>query len=120
VIESLVRAPLELGLGLVAGIVAGLLCSTMARAPTWFRFGALSALGLVAVLGGWAVGFAGGGSLAAMTMGAVSARRWVFLSINLASCRARSIRSFVATHRAGSSKRRADSRYDDTASSAIL
>lgn len=76
VIESLARAPLELGLGLITGILAGLLCSIVARAPTWIRFGALSALGLVAVLGGWAVGFAGGGSLAAMTMGAVSARRW--------------------------------------------
>jgi len=76
VIESLVRAPLELGLGLVTGVLAGLLCWTVARAPAWVRFGALSALGLVAVLGGWAMGFAGGGSLAAMTMGAVSARRW--------------------------------------------
>ncbi len=76
VIESLVRAPLELALGLATGVVAGLLCSMVTRAPTWFRFGALTTLGLVAVLGGWALGFAGGGSLAAMTMGAVSARRW--------------------------------------------
>ena len=76
VIESLVRAPLELAVGLVAGILGGLLCSLVPRDTTWFRFGALTGLGLVAVLGGWALGFAGGGSLAAMTMGAVSARRW--------------------------------------------
>ncbi len=76
VTESIVRAPLELALGLGSGMLAGSLCAATASAPTWFRFAILSGLGLVAVLGGWALGFAGGGSLAAMTMGAVSARGW--------------------------------------------
>lgn len=76
VVESLVRAPLELGLGLAAGLVAGALCASIRRAPAWVRFALLLGLGLAAVFGGWAVGFTGGGSLAAMTMGAVSGRSW--------------------------------------------
>lgn len=74
---SLLRAPLELALGLGVGILAGLLCAAVVNTPTWLRFGALTGLGLSAVFGGWAVGFAGGGSLAAMTMGAVAARGWL-------------------------------------------
>ncbi len=74
--ESLLRAPLELALGLGAGILAGSFCAAIVRAPAWFRFGALTGVGLVAVFGGWAIGFAGGGSLAAMTMGAVAGRGW--------------------------------------------
>jgi len=76
IVESLVRAPVELAAGLVAGLVAGGMCAVAARAPSWVRFGLLLGLGLAAVFGGWAIGFAGGGSLAAMTMGAVSGRAW--------------------------------------------
>jgi solute carrier family 9B (sodium/hydrogen exchanger), member 1/2 len=76
VVESLIRAPLELGVGLVVGLAAGLLCTATRRAPAWLRFAVLLGLGLAAVFGGWVVGFTGGGSLAAMTMGAVSGRAW--------------------------------------------
>ena len=74
--ESLIRAPLELGLGLGFGVVAGSGCGAARGAPAWLRFGMLSVAGLVAVGGGWALGFAGGGSLGAMTIGAVAARSW--------------------------------------------
>lgn len=77
VVGSLLRAPLELGLGLGAGILAGLACGVVRGGPTWLRLGVLSGLGLSAVFGGWAIGFAGGGSLAAMTMAAVAARGWL-------------------------------------------
>lgn len=73
-VESVVRAPIELALGLGVGVVAGFTYAAAVKAPAWFRFGLLTASGLTAVLGGWAIGFAGGGSLAAMTMGAVGAR----------------------------------------------
>ncbi|MDH3295403.1 MAG: cation:proton antiporter [Acidimicrobiia bacterium] len=76
ILATLVRAPVELAGGLVAGMAAGALCAAARRAPAWLRFGLLVGLGLVAVLGGWAIGFAGGGSLAAMTIGAVSGRVW--------------------------------------------
>ncbi len=74
---SLVRAPIELALGLGVGVLAGAACAAVVRVPAWFRFGLLTGLGLGAVFGGWALGFAGGGSLAAMTMGAVAARGWL-------------------------------------------
>lgn len=77
VAASLLRAPLELLLGLGAGILIGLACIPLRKGPAWFRFTALLGLGLVAVFGGWALGFTGGGSLAAMTMGAVAARGWL-------------------------------------------
>lgn len=77
VTASLLRAPLELALGLGVGVLGGMLCSVVVGAPAWLRFGALVGLGLAAVFGGWAIGFAGGGSLAAMTMGAVAARGWL-------------------------------------------
>jgi NhaP-type Na+/H+ or K+/H+ antiporter len=76
VVETLVRAPLELTAGLVAGLLAGGLCAMARGARDWLRFVLLLGLGLATVLGGWAIGFAGGGSLAAMTMGAVSGRAW--------------------------------------------
>ncbi len=62
--ESLLRAPLELALGLGAGILAGSLCAAIVTTPPWLRFGVLTGAGLLAVFGGWAIGFAGGGSLA--------------------------------------------------------
>lgn len=74
---SLLRAPLELALGLITGILAGLLCTALVAAPTWLRLSALTGLGLAAVFGGWTIGFAGGGGLAALTMGAVAARGWL-------------------------------------------
>lgn len=74
---SLLRAPLELALGLITGILAGLLCTALVAAPTWLRLSTLTGLGLAAVFGGWTIGFAGGGGLAALTMGAVAARGWL-------------------------------------------
>ncbi len=74
---SLVRAPVELALGLGVGVLAGLACAAVARASAGLRFALLTGLGLATVFGGWAIGFAGGGSLAAMTMGAVAARGWL-------------------------------------------
>lgn len=74
--ESLLRAPLELMLGLGAGGLAGAFCTAIVRAPAPVRFGVLMALGLSATFGGWAVDLAGAGSLATMTMGAVAARGW--------------------------------------------
>ena len=73
---SLLRAPLELLLGLGGGIVAGLICISLRKAFVWLRFSVLLGFGLLAVFGGWEVGLTGGGSLAAMTMGAVAARGW--------------------------------------------
>lgn len=73
---SLVRAPIELLLGIGIGVVAGLACGALAKAPAALRFAALAGLGFASVLAGWAVGFAGGGSLATMTMGAVAGRAW--------------------------------------------
>lgn len=73
---TLLRAPLELGGGLAVGILAGLIIGRLRSGATPARFGALLGLGLAAVFGGWALAFAGGGSLAAMTMGAVAARQW--------------------------------------------
>ncbi len=72
----LVRAPLELGSGLGLGVVAGLICGLLINTAIWVRFSALFGFGLVAVFGGWLVGFTGGGSLAAITLAAVAARRW--------------------------------------------
>ncbi len=73
---SLLRAPVELVLGLVSGMVAGLVCARLNPAPAWLRFSLLLAFGLVVVFAGWVLGMTGGGSLAAMTMGAVAARGW--------------------------------------------
>ncbi len=84
VAEAILRAPIELGLGLGFGVFAGFACLTIARAPLWLRFGLLSALGLLAVFGGWALGLAGGASLATMTMGAVAGRVWSDASLPVA------------------------------------
>lgn len=84
VAETLLRAPVELVAGLGFGVLAGLLCLAVGRAPAWLRFVVLSALGLVAIFGGWALGFTGGGSLATMTMGAVAGRGWRDASIPIA------------------------------------
>jgi solute carrier family 9B (sodium/hydrogen exchanger), member 1/2 len=73
---TLARAPLELGFGLGIGIITGLACGSLRRAPIAVRFWALTLGGLAAVFGGWAVDLTGGGSLAAVTMGAVAAHRW--------------------------------------------
>ncbi len=73
---SLLRAPVELGLGLGSGIVAGLTCSRVSQAPVWLRFLLLCVLGLIMVFVGWGTEMTGGGSLAAMTMAAVAARGW--------------------------------------------
>lgn len=72
----LLRAPLELGLGLGVGVVAGLICGLFGRGAPWLRFATLAICGLGGVLGGWVVGFTGGGSLAALTVAAVAARQW--------------------------------------------
>lgn len=73
---SLLRAPMELFLGLGSGIAIGLVCVWLRQAPVWLRFTLLLAFGLMVVFTGWALGMTGGGSLAAMTMGAVAARGW--------------------------------------------
>jgi solute carrier family 9B (sodium/hydrogen exchanger), member 1/2 len=73
---SLLRAPMELLLGLGSGIVLGLACVWLRQAPAGLRFAWLLASGLVVVFTGWSLGMTGGGSLAAMTMGAVAARGW--------------------------------------------
>ena len=73
---SLIRAPIELASGFCFGVAAGAGCGALSRAPGAARLVALAGLGLVAVFGGWVLGFAGGGSLAALTMGAVAARGW--------------------------------------------
>lgn len=77
-LQSVMRAPIELALGLGVGVTGGIIASAFLASirPQALRTIALFALGLVAVFGGWAADFAGGGSLAAMTMGAVAARRW--------------------------------------------
>lgn len=82
--ESLLRAPVELLLGLGAGLLGGTLCAAIVGAPAWLRFGTLLSLGLLAIFGGWAVGFTGGGGLATMTMGAVAARGWLGVSMPVA------------------------------------
>lgn len=89
VAETLLRAPIELALGLGFGILAGLICLTVSKAPVWIRFGVLLALGLLAIFGGWAVELTGGGSLAAMTMGAVAGRVWLDGAIPVAKLMAR-------------------------------
>lgn len=76
VVASLLRAPMELLLGLGGGVVIGLFCVYLRNAAAGLRFVLLLTFGLVAVFGGWALGLTGGGSLAAMTMGAVAARGW--------------------------------------------
>ncbi|ETW95250.1 MAG: hypothetical protein ETSY1_31400 [Candidatus Entotheonella factor] len=73
---SLMRAPMELLLGLGSGVVAGLLCTRLHPAPVWLRFILSLALGLGLVFTGWGLDMTGGGSLAAMTLGAVAARGW--------------------------------------------
>ncbi len=84
VAETLLRAPIELVLGLGFGVASGFLCIAVAKAPASFRFAMLSILGLVAIFGGWAIGFTGGGSLATMTMGAVASQGWHDASIPVA------------------------------------
>lgn len=76
VADSLLRAPVEVAAGLGVGLLAGSLCAALASTHRWLRFAVLAGSGLAAVYGGWAIGFAGGGSLAAMTIGAIAARRW--------------------------------------------
>ncbi|ETX07606.1 cation:proton antiporter domain-containing protein [Candidatus Entotheonella palauensis] len=73
---SLLRAPLEILLGLGGGIVVGLVCVGLRQTPVWLRFTLLLTLGLAVVFTGWILGMTGGGSLAAMTLGAVAARGW--------------------------------------------
>jgi NhaP-type Na+/H+ or K+/H+ antiporter len=73
---SLLRAPLEIALGLGAGMAVGLACAGLRQAPVWLRFTLLLALGLGVIGAGWVSGMTGGGSLAAMTMGAVATRGW--------------------------------------------
>lgn len=73
---ALLHAPFELFLGLGGGIVLGLICVWLRQTPTWLRFALLLGLGLMVVFVGWALDMTGGGSLAAMTMGAVAARGW--------------------------------------------
>lgn len=82
--ESLLRASIELLLGLGAGVLAGAFCAAIVKAPTWLRFGALLSFGFLAIFGGWAVGLTGGGSLATMTMGAVAARGWLGVTMPVA------------------------------------
>lgn len=82
--ESLLRAPIELLGGLGVGVLVGMICGAILRAPDWLRFGLLLGFGLAVVFGGWAAGLAGGGSLAAMTMGAVAGRRWLGASMPVA------------------------------------
>ena len=73
---SLLRAPLEVALGLGAGVALGLACATLRQAQGGVRATVLLLLGLVAVFAGWVGGMTGGGSLAAITMGAAAARGW--------------------------------------------
>lgn len=73
---SLLRAPLELILGLSLGAVLGFACGLLRAAPGWLRFAALAISGLSGVLGGWAISMTGGGSLAAIAMAAIAADRW--------------------------------------------
>lgn len=82
--ESLLRAPIELLLGLGAGVLTGAFCAAIVNAPAWLRFGALLSFGFLAIFGGWAVGLTGGGSLATMTMAAVAARGWPGVSMPVA------------------------------------
>lgn len=73
---SLIRAPMELLFGLGGGLLAGLVCIGLRKTPVWLRFAVLLGAGLAAVFAGWRLDMTGGGSLAAMTMGAVAARGW--------------------------------------------
>ncbi len=73
---SLLRAPMELLFGLGGGIVVGWVCGSLRNMPFGFRFALLLGAGLAAVFAGWRLDMTGGGSLAAMTMGAVAARSW--------------------------------------------
>lgn len=75
-VASLLRAPMELLFGLGGGMVVGLVCVGLRKTPVWLRFALLLGIGLAAVFAGWRLGMTGGGSLAAMTMGAVAARGW--------------------------------------------
>ncbi len=74
--DSLLRAPIELLFGLGGGLVVGSICVGLRRMPIWFRFILLLGAGLASVFAGWRLDMTGGGSLAAMTMGAVAARGW--------------------------------------------
>ena len=73
---SILRAPLELGLGLGAGVLAGGVAAVVPNNLQYVRGIILATLGLGGVVGGWILGFTGGGSLAAMTMGAVAGQAW--------------------------------------------
>jgi NhaP-type Na+/H+ or K+/H+ antiporter len=74
VTTSLLRAPLELTLGLGVGVLAGVIVSARALGHVRNRGVVLIVLGVGSVAGGWMLGLTGGGSLAAMTMGAVAGR----------------------------------------------
>ena len=76
VAASLLRAPLEVALGLGAGVALGLACAGLRQAHAWLRATVLLLLGLAVVCAGWLAGMTGGGSLAVMTMGAAAARGW--------------------------------------------
>jgi len=75
-VTNLLRAPIEMGVGLLVGIALGLLAAALGRTVGGFRFPTLLVFALSAVLGGWLLGATGGGSLATVTMGAVAQRTW--------------------------------------------
>ncbi len=81
---SLLQAPLELLFGLGVGSAAGYLVTLVPHRLVVARSIVLAGLGLVAVGVGWLLEFAGGGSLAAMTMGAVAAQSWKHASMPVA------------------------------------
>ena len=86
---NLLRAPVELAGGLAVGLAAGWVCTRLGGGSSRLRVGLLLVFGLAAVFGGWRIGLAGGGGLATMTMGAVTARVWGDETIPVAATLAR-------------------------------